>query len=685
MPKIIHINPETTQYRGVTIYRNKDWNIHAVVISRNALRHNIVYSNLGINENTIYFLIGEDENYNLTVYVGRALERNLGESVIARTIEHTNSTKESYRDTWDTLITFKFDNITADEIRYLENYFYKHIDNSILKNTNTPDSGRYTTQDIKDKVVYIESYVKEIVKQNIFIEDKELYDNVIVKQSVQINYSDNEKISEGRRLVSKDKEKITEIHTPNEVVNKILDELPKSVWGPNTKFIDLACKNGEFLKEIMNRLLESPLYAGTKYENYVRRINHIMGEQIYGIALTDVSLQNTIDNLGTSRKTCNIIQLDNYKSRISKSKNSVIHEIRERLGLDNDMTINVVIGNPPYQDNTKTIYNDFINTAIEMNVDYISMIVKNNWLKSNTLKSTRDNMIRAGLKSITNYPIIGDVFNKESVQVAVSIFSIDKNYKGETHLKEVQGIKIDKDTRQTIENIVSEYNDKLSESDVIITNYTEKIIIDKFKKFTTEKDNFGRHTYATECFGITSNGNVGRGDSAYALNDYTDKDEEHDIAVIYMDQSRQPYVRYIKYDDIPRNSQLATKYKVIAAANFKSDDIVLRNIRAANPMTVCSKSWGVYFDTDSQEEALSVAKYLKTKTVRFLIGQLAEDNIIGMSPYRFSLVPDQDFTSASDIDWTKTVSEIDKQLYKKYNISDNEIEYIEKSIKEIKD
>jgi hypothetical protein len=51
------------------------------------------------------------------------------------------------------------------------------------------------------------------------------------------------------------------------------------------------------------------------------------------------------------------------------------------------------------------------------------------------------------------------------------------------------------------------------------------------------------------------------------------------------------------------------------------------------------------------------------------------------SRYVFALVPLQDFTAQSDIDWSKSIPEIDQQLYKKYNLSEDEINFIEKMIK----
>ncbi len=47
----------------------------------------------------------------------------------------------------------------------------------------------------------------------------------------------------------------------------------------------------------------------------------------------------------------------------------------------------------------------------------------------------------------------------------------------------------------------------------------------------------------------------------------------------------------------------------------------------------------------------------------------------------FKLIPIQDFTEESDIDWRKSVAEIDTQLYAKYNLSDEEISFIESMIK----
>ena len=72
-------------------------------------------------------------------------------------------------------------------------------------------------------------------------------------------------------------------------------------------------------------------------------------------------------------------------------------------------------------------------------------------------------------------------------------------------------------------------------------------------------------------------------------------------------------------------------------------------------------------------------KYIQTRFARFLL-MLAVSSI-NLSPDKFQFVPLQDFTEDSDIDWNKPISDIDKQLYKKYNLTEEEIEFIEKMIK----
>lgn len=84
----------------------------------------------------------------------------------------------------------------------------------------------------------------------------------------------------------------------------------------------------------------------------------------------------------------------------------------------------------------------------------------------------------------------------------------------------------------------------------------------------------------------------------------------------------------------------------------------------------------------SKEEANALRKYIMTKFARAMLSVLKVTQNGNKNVWR--LVPLQDFTEHSDIDWTKTIPEIDRQLYAKYGLDENEISFIEKNVKEMK-
>ena len=84
---------------------------------------------------------------------------------------------------------------------------------------------------------------------------------------------------------------------------------------------------------------------------------------------------------------------------------------------------------------------------------------------------------------------------------------------------------------------------------------------------------------------------------------------------------------------------------------------------------------------ETQEEAEACLKYIKTKFARVLLGvlKITQDN----TRDKWAKVPLQDFTSNSDIDWSQSIAELDAQLYRKYGLSQEEIDFIESKVKEM--
>lgn len=95
--------------------------------------------------------------------------------------------------------------------------------------------------------------------------------------------------------------------------------------------------------------------------------------------------------------------------------------------------------------------------------------------------------------------------------------------------------------------------------------------------------------------------------------------------------------------------------------------------------SVCFETYLMVGPFDTWAEAENVEKYINTKFFHLLVAPLKISQHATQSVYR--LIPLQDFTLSSDIDWNKSVAEIDQQLYAKYHLSKEEISFIESMIK----
>lgn len=146
-------------------------------------------------------------------------------------------------------------------------------------------------------------------------------------------------------------------------------------------------------------------------------------------------------------------------------------------------------------------------------------------------------------------------------------------------------------------------------------------------------------------------------------------------------------IRYIDKSKITKNVDVMDHFKIFTSKGngaagtlvVNSANYIIGKAYVGKPNSVCTDSLIPIGCFNTEEEAINLQTYMKTKFLRYLVGVMKSSRNIYQVVYEF--VPVQDFTSASDIDWTKNVTEIDKQLYAKYKLSKEEIELIEKIIK----
>lgn len=164
---------------------------------------------------------------------------------------------------------------------------------------------------------------------------------------------------------------------------------------------------------------------------------------------------------------------------------------------------------------------------------------------------------------------------------------------------------------------------------------------------------------------------------------FTDKPTEDNDYVVYglvngKRGKKYCHRRYIKYDHKSLN-----KYKVLvpkASGSGKFGDTLPPTI-IVGPSCAFTQTYISIGAFDNESEAVNLSEYLKTKFCRALlyVMKVTQDNL----PAVWSCIPKQDFTDTSDIDWTKSIHEIDLQLYRKYGLDETEINFIEAHVKEM--
>jgi len=171
------------------------------------------------------------------------------------------------------------------------------------------------------------------------------------------------------------------------------------------------------------------------------------------------------------------------------------------------------------------------------------------------------------------------------------------------------------------------------------------------------------------------------------------------FSFLYSDEKPRDGAEYVRLVGVIRNRRASRwlrseyltgpesfgKYKVsVPAANGSGSTtdffgVPLNNPTILEPGVAVTQTFITIGSFETDAEAQACLKYLKSKFARTMLGVLKITQHNPRSTWKY--VPAQDFTSASDIDWSKTIPEIDAQLYAKYGLDDDEIAFVETKVK----
>ena len=478
-----------------------------------------------------------------------------------------------------------------------------------------------------------------------------------------------------------------EVFTPPDIVNQMLDQLPKEIWSDESvTFLDPVSKSGVFLREITKRLLDG---LEEKIPNIETRLEHIFKKQVYGIATTRLTSQISRRTLYCSKKANGEYSIVNFndeegnlryfqsqhffadgikckycgvkKKQYQRDKGlevyaySFIHEDKpEELF---NMKFDVIIGNPPYQMSTggsgaqaTPIYNKFVETAIKLKPRYLSMIIPSRWFSGGMgLNNFRKTMLKdKRIKKIVDYPNSKDCFNGVSISGGVNYFLWERDYEGKCEF-----VSKTQHESNSMERDLSEFKY------LIRDNIGAEII----KRMNVPlKDSMVGYVSSIDPFNLKTSF---RG---------SDKKTEKSLKVFHSKG-----YGYIEKDELTSGNNLVKKYKVLLSqttsehAGEPSQDgkyKLFSKLEVLKPNEISTFSYLIVGESDDEEYANNLRKYLETRFARFLVLQAISS--IHITRDKFLFLPKQDFTNQLE----------DKDLYKKYKLSNAEIQHIEKLIKE---
>lgn len=486
-----------------------------------------------------------------------------------------------------------------------------------------------------------------------------------------------------------------EVFTPPNVVNKMLDMLPQELFtDPTTKFLDPFTKSGVFLREIAKRLDKG---LTDKIPDKDERIRHIFTTQVYGIAITQLTAlfsrrsvycnkdvnnkRSTVRDCfktndgniayhrckhtwvngsckvcGASKKTLSASgDVENYAYPFLHDE--VFMKQAQELGFD------VVIGNPPYQmddgggngASARPIYHLFVQQAKRLDPKFLVMITPSRWFTGGKgLDEFRDEMLKdAHIRCIHDYIEASDCFSGVQIKGGVSYFLWDRDTTGMCTVYSHKGADVDGPiVRPLLER----------GSDVFI-RYNKAIGI--LHKVTEKKSrSFESLVSARMPFGLPN---------TYKGKPKRSKDTDVPIYVSGNDRDVRGSVAYAPMSDISRGHEMIKWQKVfIAKAGSGSDSFphpILPKPFYGEPGTICNESYLVIGPFKSKEVCSNVMTYIATRFFRFLV--LLKKNSQNAAKGVYQFVPMQDFSKP----WT------DKELYKTYKLTPEEIAFIESMIR----
>ena len=470
----------------------------------------------------------------------------------------------------------------------------------------------------------------------------------------------------------------SEVITPSKICDEMVNLLPeeglREIVERQRKLLDIASKSGEYAVALYKRLTSKLGYS----HNDVKDI-------IYSIPTSSIAYEFTrrfyeilnlnINNIPVKFNTYDLIKIKDKNGEVDYQKiNEILKQNKKfsEINLEDEIKVSdekvkfgVVIGNPPYQvsdggarASAKPIYHEYINLSKVLSSSYVSIISPSRWFTGGKgLDLFRSKMIEENkFRTLIDFSDSKECFSGVEVKGGVNYFLWDINYNGECNVKNIY-----KNNNTSLKRFL-----KLEDIDIFIRYNTLYTIFKKVHK--KENCTFDILVSSRKPFDLDTSTKI--------------DDSKFKNSLKIYGKSK---IGYIDEKKIKKNNELINKQKIFITYAYGAGEgfphqIINKPIIA--PLgSVCTETYLSIGPFESEEEVNNAYKYIKTKFFRALVLIAKNSQHATSKTYRF--VPMQNFTEKSDINWGKSSDEIDKQLFEKYKLSDEEKKYIKEIIKDM--
>jgi superfamily II DNA or RNA helicase len=459
----------------------------------------------------------------------------------------------------------------------------------------------------------------------------------------------------------------------------------------NSKILEINSKTGLYPLYIAYSIFKKRCSIYSSNELTIELQNKLwdetIRENIYIICKTPMAKAITKRTLtGYRSAKINAHYFDNLINTLSNKPTQFLKRITKasywNMEVNNSMKFDAVVGNPPYQENisgtsensslSKQLFPMFVENAIMLNSKYVSLITPSRWFTADAQDKSFIKL-REFLKDhnhftkIFNYPDNKLLFNNVLIAGGVNYFLFDKDYVGDVEFTECSINGQNKTKRPLFEKGL----------DIVLSMNCLVSVLDKVK-------GIGMNSFiplTTITFGRNAFGIIGKASVIEKITSAQKFNGSIDVRCAY------EQIRYTDKVNITKNVDLVDKWKVFTSkgnggAGILTDEkavAILGKSYLGGPGSACSDSLIPIGGFKTKDEAVNLQKYMSSKFLRFMVGILKVSQNVAQNVYQF--VPMQDFTNKSDIDWNVSIAEIDKQLYQKYHLSQDEVAFIETKIK----